>query len=459
MSLNTNRLFRIQALKRFIIESKPLSTAAQKLREPKRLIISCRRKELNFYSNTFYEKFDETILASKGWAHNKSKGDYFIVHPNPEECLEHVTPFNELNLHPALVEVLQQQGIQEATDFQQKAISTVLTSEHAFLAAETGCGKTIAYLVPIIQELIDRKTDLLNNPTALIVVPNRELVFQIQAVARALAAPFNLKVHGLVGGNTKKLMVNPVFDETDILVATPGVIGKLSTVGVYKLNNVRYTVLDEADTLIDDSFIERLEGILRKIPQSQMILVSATLPKNMPDSFKPIEARMKHVVSPKIHKPLMNVTQKFLRLSKSARPGELLFIARDIKQPLLVFSNSSKACDWLAMFLRENGVSCANVNGEMNRMVRIEQWNNFISGKVKVLSATDIVSRGMDLKEISHVINYEFPKYMADYLHRIGRTGRFGSLESCKVTNFVAGPQEAKLVQNIEVKIVVIMFL
>lgn len=456
MALSINRLLKIQALKRshlIICESNYFSTAVPKVKEPRRLIISCKRNKLNFYSNTFYEKFDETILASRGWNHNKSKNDYFIVHPNPEECYELVIPFAELDINPVLVEALHTQSIKQATDFQQQAISTVQTRCHTLLAAETGCGKTIAYLVPIIQGLIDHKTDFLNNPSALIVVPNRELVFQIKTIAQALAEPFNLKVHGLVGGNTKRIMMNPEYDEVDILVTTPGVIGKLSTVGVYKLDRVQYTVLDEADTLTDDSFIERLEGIIKRVPQSQMILVSATLPQRLPDCLKPIEETLKHVVSPKIHKPLMNITQKFIRLTKSARPGELLFIARNAKNPLLVFTNNSKTCDWLAMFLRENGISCSNINGEMNRSLRIEQWNNFISGKANILSATDIVSRGMDLKQISHVLNYDFPKYMADYLHRIGRTGRFGSPLSCKVTNFVAGFYEVKLVQQIEVRI------
>lgn len=457
MSLNIKRLLILKRIRLALYESKYFSNAAPEIKEPRRLIISCKRKEYNFYSNTFYKKFDETVLASKGWNHNKSKGDFFIVHPNLEECLEHVTPFTELNIHPLLVEALRGQGIKDATDFQRQAISTVPKGEHTLLAAETGCGKTIAYLVPIIQDLIDHKTDLLNNPSALIIVPNRELVEQIKKIAQILAEPFNLKVHGLVGGNTKKIMMNPQFDETDILIATPGVIGKLSTVGVYKLNKVKFTVLDEADTLTDDSFVERLEGIVKKVPQAQVILVAATLPKYLPDCLKPIEERLIHVVSPKIHRPLMNITQKFVRLTKSARPGEILFIARAAKNPLLIFTNNSKTCDWLAMYLRESNLNCANINGEMHRSIRNEQWNNFISGKANILAATDIVSRGLDLRQINHVVNYDFPKYMSDYLHRIGRTGRFGSSATCKVTNFVAGAEEIKLVQQIEVMLQLIV--
>lgn len=455
MSLQASRLLRTSILNRshlIIFESKlPLSDAAPNIKTAKTPIISCKRSKYNFYSDTVYKKFDDTVLASNGWTHNKSKGDWFIVHPNLEECYENVTRFTELDIHPELIEALREQGITEATDFQRQAISTVLDNNHCLLAAETGCGKTIAYLVPVIQKLLDCKTKLLNSPTVLILVPNRELVTQIKDMAEPLAAPFGLKVEGLVGGRTKSIMMNPQFCEVDILVATPGVIGKLSTVGVYKLDNVQFTILDEADTLIDDSFVDRLNGIIRKVAQSQIVLVSATLPKYLPNCLKPLEDNLNQVVSPRIHKPLMNITQKFLRITKSARPGELLHIARDVKQPLLIFTNNTKTCDWVAMFLRENGMNCANINGEMNSMLRIEQWNDFINGKAKILSATDIISRGLNLTQINHVLNYDFPKYMADYLHRIGRTGRFGSLMTCKVTNFVAGFNEVQLVQQIEV--------
>lgn len=455
MSSKVLHVFRTRALKRsnlLVFENKQqFSNAALQPKESRKLIISCKRPQYNFYSDTVYKKFDDTMLASTGWNHNKSKGDWFAVHPNLNECYENVTPFTALNLHSDLVEALQKQGITEATDFQQQAISTVLDGNHTLLAAETGCGKTIAFLVPIIQNLIGHKTDVFNTPTALILVPNRELVAQTKEIAEALAAPFGLKVLGLVGGSTKKLMMNPELSEVDILVATPGVIGKLSTVGVYKLNNVRCTVLDEADTLIDDSFVDRLNSLIRRVPHSQILLVSATIPKHLPDCLKPVECTLKHVVSPKIHKPLMNISQKFLRLTRSARPGELLHIAKAAKQPLLIFTNNSKTCDWLAMFLRENGMQCANINGEMNKSLRIQQWDDFISGKANILSATDIMSRGINLTQINHVLNYDFPKYMADYLHRIGRTGRFGSSMSCKVTNFVAGHNEVELVQQIEV--------
>lgn len=423
----------------------------QKETKSKRMIISCKRKKYNFYTGTTYKKFDEEILASKGWAHNKAKGDYFIIHPNSDECFEDTIAFREISIiHPLITKSLSNLGINYATQFQQDAISTLMDDHHTLLAAETGCGKTISYLIPIIQNLIEQKQEKLNTPRALILIPTRELAHQVGEITKTLAEPVGLKVNTIVGGRTKQIMLNPEFDEVDILVGTPGAIGKLSTVGIYKLSEVQHMVLDEADTLLDDSFIERLSSLLNRVPMSQIILVSATIPKSFPDCLKTIEDKLVQVISPNVHKPLMNITQKFIRTTRSARPAELLTIAKTTSQPLMIFTNKNKSCDWLAMFLRENGLNCANINGEMNYMIRVKQWEDFVSGKANILSATDIASRGLNTTMVQHVVNYDFPAYMADYIHRIGRTGRFGSPEGCKVTNFITA-YDVKLVQQIEV--------
>lgn len=182
-----------------------------------------------------------------------------------------------------------------------------------------------------------------------------------------------------------------------------------------------------------------------------MILVSATLPRQLPDILIPIEPTLKHVVSPRIHKPLLNITQKFLRLTRSTKPSHLLQIAKSNSSPMLIFTNKNETCNWLALFLRENGVTCANINGDMNYHIRVDQWNQFVRGDAQILSATDVGSRGLNTVQVKHVLNYDFPLYAADYIHRIGRVGRLGSPASCKATNFISGPEEIKLVQQIEV--------
>ncbi|XP_018560863.1 probable ATP-dependent RNA helicase DDX28 isoform X2 [Anoplophora glabripennis] len=415
------------------------------------LLISCKRKQLDHYSSTYYSKLEEVPLASKGWNHSKAKNDFFTVHPFVDKIPEETYSFQECGLNKDIISVLNKQDIKKATEFQYRAITTIESGRHVLLAAETGCGKTISYLLPIIKKLIGNEASNLNTPKAVVIVPNRELAYQVGEVAQILAASAGLSVKIVVGGRTKKIMMNPEFEKIDLLVATPGALGKLSSVGIYKLNEC--TVLDEADTLIDDSFIERMNSLLKRVSQSQIILVSATLPRQLPDVLIPIESTLKHVVSPKIHKPLLNITQKFLRLTRSSKPPHLLQIAKSNNSPMLIFTNKNETCNWVALFLRENGVTCANINGDMNYHIRVEQWNQFVRGDAQILSATDIGSRGLNTVQVRHVLNYDFPLYAADYIHRIGRVGRLGSPASCKATNFISGAEEIKLVQQIELAI------
>lgn len=436
-----------------VFQSALLSQAVPKLKKKGReLLISCKRSNLNHYAGVNYGKLDEVPLASKGWAHSKSNGDVFTVN-KLEDIKSPTYSFRDVGIHPNLIPVLKNLCIKELTEFQYRAINEIRLGNHAMLAAETGCGKTLAYLIPIVQDLINKKAENANTPKAVVIVPNRELAYQVGEVAELLGEAVGLATKTIVGGKTKSLMMNPVFEDIDILVATPGALGKLSTVGIYKLNDVKYAVLDEADTLIDDSFVDRMEGLIKRMSQSQLLLVSATIPRKLPPVLAPIETTLKHVVSPKIHKPLLNITQKFLRLTKSSKPGHLLKLAKENNQPMLIFTNKNETCNWVALFLRENGVNCANINGDMNYFIRIDQWNQFARGDVQILSATDIGSRGLNTVQVRHVLNYDFPLYAADYLHRIGRVGRLGSAESCKVTNFVAGFPEVKMVQQIELAI------
>lgn len=421
----------------------------------KHLLVTCKNKKLNHYLETNYNNLDTIPLASKGWNHSKSRGDFFSINPIAEDHKLESKSFKELNIHPELKSLLKKENVKEATGFQAVAIPEVFKRDHhVLIAAETGCGKTLCYLLPIIQSLAQYDPgEVLNSPKALILLPNRELAYQVGEIANILAKPLGINVKIVVGGRTKKMMLNPEFEHVDILIGTPGAIGKLSTVGIYKLNEVQHTVLDEADTLTDDSFNERIEGLLKRVSQSQIILVSATLPKTTPDILKPIESNLYQVISPNLHKPLLHVRQKFLRLLRTEKPGHLLDIAKNNKAPLLIFTNRNETCNWLALFLRENGVPCSNINGDMNYSIRIQQWNDFIKGNTNILSATDVGSRGLDTTQVEHVLNYEFPIYAADYLHRVGRVGRLGSPDNCKITNFVSAGPEVNLVQQIELAI------
>ncbi|XP_066248009.1 probable ATP-dependent RNA helicase DDX28 [Euwallacea similis] len=418
------------------------------------LLISCKRKEYDYYAGTLYNQLDEVPLASKGWNHSKAKNDYFTLLPLTNDIQDEFYPFEESGVPTSVIEALKGYNIHNATEFQTRAIASIKKGIHTLLAAETGCGKTVGYLLPVIQNLIETKrSDQLNSPRAVILVPNRELVYQVGEIAATLCDSVGLIARTLVGGRTKKMMLSPSFAEVDILVATPGALGKLSTVGIYKLGEVQTLVLDEADSLTDDSFVERIEALVNKMSQAQLVLVSATLPRKLPDILVPYGETMKHVVSSRLHKPLLNINQKFLRITRSVKPANLLQIAKTCKDPMLVFTNRNETCKWLAMFLREHNLPCSNVCGDMHFAIRIEQWNQFVRGETKILSATDVGSRGLNTIQVKHVINYDFPIYAADYIHRIGRVGRLGSSDTCFVTNFLTSAKEIKLVQQIELAV------
>lgn len=244
--------------------------------------ITCRRPEFNLYHG---DKLDENAafgkipLTSDGWHHYKSKGDYFIIHPHPStedvtKDLKYKKSFDEFSFSPELkINLSSRLNVEHTTFIQHEAFPHVLNNDHTLIAAETGCGKTIAYLAPIIQNLLKHKqqtdtdaTAEFNTPKVLIITPGRELAEQIGEVCENVCHGLDLKTKVLIGGHTKSIMHNPPINEVDILVASMGVLSKLITSNIYRMHQVRHVVLDEADTLLDDTFVGKLQYILKRFP-------------------------------------------------------------------------------------------------------------------------------------------------------------------------------------------------
>ncbi|XP_075225253.1 putative ATP-dependent RNA helicase Dbp21E2 isoform X2 [Lycorma delicatula] len=451
------------------------------IKSPEKVIIKCKRPEFNHYKNQMYDKFSTLLLASKGWNRSKSRGDYFTINIFPEKSEresfhwdENVNNFHDIGLNKILVECLEKQGIIRPTKIQVDAIPVIIGGQCSIIAAETGCGKTLAFLLPIMEKMQQWKEEAKNrppnSPLALIITPSRELACQILEVASSIGYNLSIDCKVLIGGHTKRIMMNPKFEFIDILVATVGVISKLTSSGIYNLSNVKHVVLDEADTLLDDSFSEYVIHFLRKVPfgraktrhalpQSvQLTLCSATMPKQIPDSLHALIPgnMLVKIEGGRLHHVLPHVPQHFLKMNLTDRPSKLLSVVRESlskKEPVMVFSNRSPTCDWATMFMNENGIKAVNLNGDMPYEIRAGKFKQFQDGEVDVISCTDIGSRGLDTRRVKHVINYDFPLYIADYIHRCGRTGRAGTSTECKVTNFVVGKRDVEIVQQIETSV------
>lgn len=249
-------------------------------------LISSKRPEFDLFRDAFVApdaKLGSIPLASGGWQHYKSKHDYFVIHPHLDEAetiqnAQYAKPFDTFGIDEQLVNNLRINcNIETTTYIQHEAIPKILSGSHTLIAAETGCGKTLAYLLPIVQQLLERKrngfgrqSDSFNTPEVLIITPGRELAEQIGKVAEQLCQGTDLIVETIVGGSTKGKMMNPTMKPVDILVGSMGVVSKLMTTKIYRIHGVRHVVLDEADTMLDASFLSQLSHMLKKFPVREL---------------------------------------------------------------------------------------------------------------------------------------------------------------------------------------------
>lgn len=448
--------------------------------EGKTPIVVCKRKEFNFYEGQKYSKLETIPLASKGWQHYKSKGDFFFVYPltnveeeayNNEEEEEVCDTFAQFGLNPQIINILEKYSISKPLKIQTIGIPQIMNGANTIIAAETGCGKTLTYLLPMIDKVLRWKQlagNQYNSPLGLIITPTRELAFQIGLETKKICQHLGIYVKTITGGKTNKMLLDPPVEKVDIIIASFGVISKLTTNKIYKLDMVKSIVLDEADALFHETFEEKLQVFLKKIPLgfmqnvdedtklpkgAQFALVSATMPSRMSEVLKNIidVESLVNITSNKLHHIL--VPQKFMRVGSDDKPTELLkYIKPKManREQVIIFNNTNSTCNWVNMFLNESKIETVRLNGDMPLYERQNKYASFKGGRCFVLCTTNAGSRGMDTVAIRHVLNYDFPNATADYIHRCGRTGRVGGVKDCRVTNFISTPSEISVVQKIE---------
>lgn len=262
-------------------------------------LITCMRTQFNLFWNQEIpkSKSGEILLACQAWQNYKAKGDHFIIHPVKDSASAMGTKsFKELDIDDKIIENIKSQDIIMPTKIQEEAIPLMLSNEHILLAAETGSGKSHTFLIPIIQKILEMKHRVknreFNTPLALILTPGRELATQIGGMAETVSEGLGIKVKVVLGGRTKQQMLHPSFEDIDILIGSLGGISKLTTTGIYHMEEVRHVVLDESDTLLDDSFTEKLSYFLRRFPVSLLISLIFLTIKSILNSSTETEAKM-----------------------------------------------------------------------------------------------------------------------------------------------------------------------
>lgn len=336
--------------------------------------------------------------------------------------------FEELGLSEALLKAVSKKGYTEPSPIQEKAIPEVLKRKDLLASAQTGTGKTAGFVLPIIQ-ILNQGQQLRNKPIrALVLTPTRELAAQIQENVEAYATYTDIQSTVIFGGVNQNPQVRRLRQGVDILVATPGRLLDLHQQGHLKLDNIQILVLDEADRMLDMGFIHDIRRVLKIIPdRRQNLLFSATFSKDI-----------KRLAGDLLHDPVRveatpenttaeMVEHKIYHVDKGAKTAVVTKLIKDGDwSQVLIFTRMKHGANRLAQRLDKKGISSAAIHGNKTQGARTRALAGFKSGQVRVLVATDIAARGLDIPQLPHVINFELPNIPEDYVHRIGRTGRAG---------------------------------
>ncbi len=335
--------------------------------------------------------------------------------------------FEDLNLNTNIKKALAACGYTSPTPVQEKAIPEALAGKDVVASSQTGSGKTAAFVIPILNYLADQEPS--RTPRALILTPTRELATQITTAAKLYGKFMNFNIVSLVGGMSYDPQIRDLKRGADIIVATPGrLIDHMENKRV-DLSQVEILVLDEADRMVDMGFIDDVEIIASQTPESrQTLFFSATMDKSITKIIKRllkdpvfIDMTQQQISKPKIKQTLYkakNIHHKS-RMLKHFMNDENIFKA-------IIFSATKINADRLAGELRDDGFAAAPLHGDLRQNVRNRTIEAFRRGKIQFLVATDVAARGLDISDVSHVINFDLPKFCEDYVHRIGRTGRAG---------------------------------
>ena len=339
--------------------------------------------------------------------------------------------FKDLGLNEVVLSALQPLGYENPTPIQEEAIPHVLEGKDILGSAQTGTGKTAAFSLPIVHTLSSRpsKTQGRSKPIrALVLTPTRELASQIDENVRNYCKNSNLRSTVVFGGIPQRRQVDTLRRGVDILIATPGRLLDLCNQGHIRLQDVEFLVLDEADTMLDMGFIHDIKKIIKQTPNDrQTLFFSATMPPNIRELSSTILKDPIRIQIAAESSAAETVTQKAYYVRQNDKKDLLVhLLGTDEIINALVFTRTKFGADKVVRHLQNNDIQAEAIHGNKSQPAREKALNRFKKGKVRVLVATDIASRGIDVDDLSHVINFELPNLAESYVHRIGRTGRAG---------------------------------
>ena len=359
--------------------------------------------------------------------------------------------FNELNLSAPLLRAIAEAGYETPSPIQAKAIPPVLEGRDLMGCAQTGTGKTAAFALPMLDRLNAAKPRKPGAIRALILTPTRELALQIGESFAAYGKYQQLRATVIFGGVGQAPQVEAIKKGVEILIACPGRLNDLVGQGLVDLSNIEIFVLDEADRMLDMGFVHDVKKVIAKLPkQRQNLMFSATMPKEIEQLAAGILQDPAFVKVDPVSSTVDRIDQSLYFVEKGNKKLLLPWLIKNLNPPVvnaLVFSRTKHGADKIAKDLNKQGIPAAAIHGNKSQSARVAALEGFKAGKTKVLVATDIAARGIDISELSHVFNYDLPEVPETYVHRIGRTARAGA--DGTAVSFCA-PEEKEYLAGIE---------
>jgi ATP-dependent RNA helicase RhlE len=337
--------------------------------------------------------------------------------------------FSDLGLSPAMVKAVAEKGYTQPSPIQEKAIPLILEGKDVLASAQTGTGKTAGFTLPVLQHLSETKHPKYRPLRALVLTPTRELAAQVHDNVREYSKYVNIKSAVVFGGVNAKPQISTLKNGVDILVATPGRLLDLHDRKAFSFRRIEVLILDEADRMLDMGFVRDINKIISFMPaKRQNLLFSATFSNDIKKLASGILKNPVAVETAPQNSTAKKVTHKVYKVDKKKKTEFTIKLIKDHNwNQVLIFTRTKHGANKLTEKLVKSGISAAAIHGNKSQGARTKALRNFKDNSIKILVATDIAARGLDIPLLPHVINYELPNVPEDYVHRIGRTGRAGA--------------------------------